>query len=46
MPKMVSEGKIKSRYTSFDGIEQAEEAFLSMFTGKSQGKTILKVAEY
>ncbi|KAI1852782.1 hypothetical protein JX265_003268 [Neoarthrinium moseri] len=45
MPRMVAEGRIKSRYTSFQGIEQANKAFLSMFTGGSFGKTILRVAE-
>lgn len=45
MPAMISQGKIKSRYTSFQGIEQVEKGFLSMFTGGSFGKTIVRVAE-
>ncbi|KAH8738435.1 hypothetical protein BGZ61DRAFT_471765 [Ilyonectria robusta] len=44
MPKWISEGKIKSRYTDFEGIEQADKAFLSMFTGGSFGKTVLKIS--
>jgi len=45
MPKWISEGRIKARYTEFDGIEQADRAFMSMFTGKSFGKTILKISD-
>ncbi|KAL9571959.1 hypothetical protein ACKAV7_003948 [Fusarium commune] len=45
MPKWVSEGRIKSRYTQFEGIEQADKAFLSMFTGGSHGKTVLKISD-
>ncbi|KAI8713676.1 PKS-ER domain-containing protein [Fusarium sp. LHS14.1] len=45
MPKWVAEGKIKSRYTDFEGIEQADKAFLSMFTGRSFGKTVLKISD-
>lgn len=45
MPKWIAEGKIKSRYTVFQGIDQAEKAFLSMFTGGSFGKTVLKISD-
>ncbi|TWU77396.1 hypothetical protein ED733_006226 [Metarhizium rileyi] len=45
MPRLIAEGKIKSRYTMFEGINQAEKAFLSMFTGGSFGKTALKISD-
>ncbi|CAG8177559.1 unnamed protein product [Penicillium olsonii] len=45
MPKWISGGKIKSRYTEFEGIEQADAAFLSMFSGGSFGKTVLKISD-
>ncbi|KAG5803302.1 hypothetical protein H9Q74_012782 [Fusarium xylarioides] len=45
MLKWVLEGKIKSRYTQFEGIEQANKAFLSMFSGGSHGKTVLKISD-
>ncbi|KAJ5287130.1 nadp-dependent leukotriene b4 12-hydroxydehydrogenase protein [Penicillium angulare] len=45
MPRLISEGKIKSRYTIFEGIDQADKAFLSMFTGGSFGKTALKISD-
>ena len=45
MPRWIAEGKIKSRYTVFEGIEQADKAFLSMFTGGSFGKTALKISD-
>lgn len=45
LPRLIAEGKIKSRYTTFEGINQAEKAFLSMFTGGSFGKTALKVSD-
>ncbi|KAF9785604.1 Dehydrogenase fub6 [Fusarium sp. DS 682] len=45
MPKWISEGKIKAQYTQFEGIEQADKAFLSMFSGGSHGKTVLKISD-
>lgn len=45
MPRWIAEGKIKSRYAVFEGIDQAPKAFLSMFTGGSFGKTVLKIGE-
>ena len=45
MPRLIAEGKIKARYTMFVGINQAEKAFLSMFTGGSFGKTALKISD-
>lgn len=45
MPRWIAEGKIKSRYTTFEGIDNVDKAFASMFTGGSFGKTVLKVGE-
>ncbi|KAG5771866.1 hypothetical protein H9Q73_012698 [Fusarium xylarioides] len=45
MLKWVLEGKIKSRYIQFEGIKQANKAFLSMFSGRSHGKTVLKISD-
>lgn len=45
MPRLIAEGKIKSQYTMFEGINQAEKAFLSMFTGGSFGKTALRISD-
>ncbi|PSR78131.1 hypothetical protein BD289DRAFT_377040 [Coniella lustricola] len=45
MPKWISEGSIKARTTPFQGIENAQEAFLSLFTGKTFGKSTLRVAD-
>ncbi|KAM7197275.1 reductase RED1 [Rhypophila sp. PSN 637] len=44
MPRWISEGKIMARYTEFDGIEQADQAFQSMFCGGSFGKTVINVS--
>lgn len=45
MPKWISEGKVKARYTEFEGIEQSDVAFLSMFNGTSFGKTYITVGD-
>lgn len=45
MPKWIADGSIKTRSTPFKGIENAQEAFLSLFTGKTFGKATLKVAD-
>ncbi|QKX52997.1 uncharacterized protein TRUGW13939_00068 [Talaromyces rugulosus] len=43
VPRWISEGKIKSRYTEFEGIKNVDQAFISMFTGGSFGKTIVRI---
>lgn len=45
MPRWISEGGIKTRTTRFEGFDKAQEAFLSLFTGKTFGKATLKVAD-
>lgn len=45
MPKWLADGSIKTRTTPFEGMENAQEAFLSLFNGKTFGKATLKVAE-
>lgn len=45
MPKWIAEGVIKTRTTHFEGFDKAQEAFLSLFTGKTFGKATLKVAD-
>lgn len=45
MPKYLADGSIKARTTHFAGMENAQEAFLSLFTGKTFGKATLKVAD-
>ncbi|KAM7198412.1 hypothetical protein V8F20_006173 [Naviculisporaceae sp. PSN 640] len=45
MPRWIHEGKIMARYTEFEGIEQANQAFHSMFCGGSSGKTVLKISD-
>ncbi|GJM14160.1 MAG: NADP-dependent oxidoreductase [Pseudohongiella sp.] len=39
----IKEGKIKSRETEFEGIENAVDAFLGLFSGENFGKMIVKV---
>lgn len=45
MPKWIAEGSVKARATKFEGIDSAQDAFLSLFTGKTFGKATVKVAE-
>lgn len=45
MPRWISEGKVRSSYTEFNGIESCDEAFLSMFNGSSFGKTFVKIGD-
>ncbi|KAH8668843.1 hypothetical protein BX600DRAFT_480814 [Xylariales sp. PMI_506] len=45
MPKWIADGSIKAKYTKFEGLENAHDAFLSMFTGTGFGKAVLKVAD-
>ncbi|KAI3393584.1 hypothetical protein diail_3933 [Diaporthe ilicicola] len=45
MPKWIAEGSVKARATKFEGIESAQDAFLSLFTGKTFGKATVKIAE-
>ena len=44
MPKLVAEGKMHSRYTHYDGIEQVDKAFRDLFTGGLFGKGVIKMA--
>lgn len=41
--KWISEGKIKSRETIYEGFERIPEAFIGLFLGKNIGKSIIKV---
>jgi len=43
MEQWVREGKIKSRETVFDGIENAVDAFIGLFSGQNFGKMIVKL---
>lgn len=45
MPKWIKDGSIKARTTHFEGFENAQEAFLSVFSRKLFGKSTLKVAD-
>lgn len=45
MPKWIADGSIKTRTTHFEGLENAQEAFLSVFSRKLFGKATLKVAD-
>lgn len=45
MPKWLSDGTMKAKFTTFEGFENAQEAFLAVFTGKTFGKACLKVAD-
>ncbi|KAF3766433.1 NAD(P)-binding protein, partial [Cryphonectria parasitica EP155] len=45
MPKWIADGSIKTKTTHFEGFEKAQDAFLSLFTGKTFGKATLKVAD-
>ncbi|ROW11960.1 hypothetical protein VPNG_05231 [Cytospora leucostoma] len=45
LPKWISEGSVKTRATTFVGIDKAQEAFLALFKGKTFGKATLRVAE-
>ncbi|CAN8097788.1 unnamed protein product [Discula destructiva] len=45
MPRLIADGSVKARTTPFDGFDNAQEAFLSVFNGKTFGKATLKVAE-
>jgi len=41
--KWISEGKIKSRETVYEGFESIPEAFIGLFLGKNVGKAVIKV---
>ncbi len=43
MEQWIQEGKIKSRETVVDGIENAVDAFLALFSGSNFGKMIVKM---
>jgi len=45
LSKWVMEGKIKYQEDMQEGLENAPEAFLRIFTGKNLGKQLLKVAD-
>lgn len=45
MPKWISDGSIKVRTSHFNGFDNAQEAFLSVFSGNTLGKATLKVAD-
>jgi len=41
--RWISEGKIKSRETVYEGFESIPEAFIGLFLGKNVGKAVIKV---
>jgi len=43
MVNWISEGKIKSRETMYEGFERIPEAFIDLFLGKNIGKAVIKV---
>lgn len=45
LPKWISEGSVKARSTDFDGFDHVQDAFLSLFVGKTFGKATVKVAD-
>ncbi len=45
MESWISSGRISYKETVFDGIEQAPEAFIGLFTGANMGKMIVKLAD-
>ncbi|KUI67860.1 NADP-dependent alkenal double bond reductase P2 [Cytospora mali] len=45
LPKWIADGSVKTRATNFQGIDRAQEAFLSLFNGKTFGKATLRVSE-
>lgn len=44
MPKLVADGKMRSRYTHYSGIEQVDKAFRDLFTGGLFGKGVITMA--
>ena len=45
MGKWIAEGKVKTRESVIDGIDNAATGFLGMFEGANFGKTVLKIAD-
>jgi NADPH-dependent curcumin reductase CurA len=45
MGKWIGEGRIKWEETVFEGIENAPQAFLGLFTGANKGKMLVRLAE-
>ena len=44
MSRWMAEGKIKYREDVVDGLENAPEAFLGLFSGENFGKLVVKVS--
>jgi NADPH-dependent curcumin reductase CurA len=39
----IADGKVKSRETVFEGIDNAVDAFLGLFSGENFGKMVVKL---